>query len=410
MKIHDSHIFIDMKVSKLGLIRFFTQFLQKWDERTIQIDGYELKITEPKLNDFKISVKGKTIRAGIPVDFDFIKKAGLFSIEGEGHIFAELEIDFDILSDLSFKTDSSLTGHHWIDSPVLKIGTLDIPVETLSNCIIGYMKEKMLDKLDNYLSENVDVQKLIAQQINSYGYNYLISQKPPLYFNLTIDQLLAGKISEDDQDIHIDLWMEITAKITDVIQQFEPGIQPDFIWIDDLPHTHSLNVDIVLSYYGLSKLIMQSLNGADIGGKTFDIESIHIRNTNYMEITAIIREPVKGMVTITGQPYFDQSDHTIHVKDLKVDIEAKNILYKLSSPIIEKILYKKLDALFPFNVAPFFLKYFKNIPAFTFFENRVSLQPEIKSAHLNNVNFQEQQMIITIHLENAEMGVVLNAQ
>ena len=83
MKIHDSHIFIDMKVSKLGLISLLTQFLQKWPDRTIHIDGYDLKITDPNPQDFNISASERTIIAGIPIDFEFLKKAGLFSIEGE---------------------------------------------------------------------------------------------------------------------------------------------------------------------------------------------------------------------------------------------------------------------------------------------------------------------------------------
>ena len=408
MKIHDSHIFIDMKVSKLGLISLLTQFLQKWPDRTIHIDGYELKITDPNPQDFNISASERTIIAGIPIDFEFLKKAGLFSIEGEGHIFAELDIDFDILQDFTIRTDTKLIGHKWKEGPVLKIGVLDIPIETLSNCIIHYMKEKLLDKIDAYLIENIDVKKLITDQVRSYGYNYSISKKPPLYFNLTIDQILGGKIKEDSDDLHIDLWIDLTAKITDVHQQFEPVIKPDFTWIDDLPHTHSLNADIELSYYGLSRMIMESLNGTDIGGKTFDIESIHIRNTSYMEMTAIIREPVKGTIIITGHPYLDKSDNKIHVDNLKVDIEAKNLIYKLSSPIIEKIVFNKLYALFPYDIAPFFLKYFENIPAFTFFEERVSLKPEIESAQLNDVIFEEQQIIITIQLENAEIGVVLS--
>lgn len=407
MKIHDSHIFLDMKISKLGLIQLFTQSLNKWPDRTISVDGYELKITESRAEEYKISLETKTINVGIPVDFEFLKKAGLFSIEGEGHIFVELGVEFDILTDLSFKTDTKLISHKWIDSPVLKIGALDIPAETLSNCIIQYLKEKMLDRVDQYLSQNIHIKKLIAEQIKAYGYNYSISQKPPLFFNLTIDQLLAGKISEDAQDIHIDIWIELTAKITDLPIQYEPIIQPEFIWIDDLPHTHSLNADIELSYYGLGRMIMQSLNGADIGGKTFDIESIHIRNTSFMEITATIREPVKGIITITGHPYFDKTDKKILVNDLNVNIDAKGLLYKLSSPIIEKIVFNKLDALFPYNIAPFFLHYFENIPSFSFFDNRVSLQPQIENAELSDVIFEEQQISVTIFLENAEMGIVV---
>ena len=75
---------------------------------------------------------------------------------------------------------------------------------------------------------------------------------------------------------------------------------------------------------------------------------------------------------------------------------------------MQKIVFNKLDALFPYDIAPFFLKYFENIPAFTFFEERVSLKPEIESAQLNDVIFEEQQIIITIQLENAEIGVVLS--
>jgi hypothetical protein len=52
---------------------------------------------------------------------------------------------------------------------------------------------------------------------------------------------------------------------------------------------------------------MTEINGQEIGGKTFELNSIHIRNTSQLEIKAHVIEPIAGIITFTGMPYLAAS-------------------------------------------------------------------------------------------------------
>ncbi|MBL0027326.1 MAG: DUF4403 family protein [Saprospiraceae bacterium] len=404
---HDSHIFADLRISKTGLSNLITGFIANWPERQFKTDGYSLEIQDFDTIMPVISAHDKSIYAEIPVSYTFIKPAGLFSIEGEGKISIRVRFDFDILQNFEVQIESILEGYHWLNEPVLKVGKLDIPIEILTNCLIHHVKEGMLDEMDAFIEKNVNILALIREQINNYGQNYLITNTPPLFLNLTLYDVLAGKLVQNEADIHLDLLLHVTTKISDEPIKSEAIFNPSFYWINDKPNSHTQNTDIEFSYYGLARIIMNALNGKDIGGKTFDIENILIRNTSILELVAAINGPVKGIVTITGHPYLNKTDQKIHIDDMRVVIDAKNLIYKLSSPIIEKMIRNKLEGFFPLEVAPLFENYIKKIPTFNFLNNKISLTPGMAKVHIDNLIFSENQIITTLNIDQAELGIVL---
>ncbi len=404
---HDSHIFIGLTFSKVGISNLISQFVRQWPEKKFNTDGYELELKNFEKDIPKITACDKTVYSEVPVTFSFIKRAGLFSIEGEGKISIKVKFDFDVLHDFSLQVVSHLVGYEWLEEPVLKVGKLDIPIENLSNCIINYFKEGMLQKLDKFILEKIDIPAILQKQIKAFGQNYPISRQPDLYFNFSIASVLAGKLAEDEKDIKIDLWLDMSSNISDEMVRFEVETKPVFYWAVEKPDIHFQRTDIQFSYYGLARIIMNALNGNDIGGKTFDIESIHIRKTSFLEIKADIKEPVQGIVTITAQPYLNRQDQKIYAGTIKVDIDAKNFIYKLSSPIIEKIILKKLESFFPLDAAPFFAGYIKKIPSFNFLNNQISLTPNVDKVRIDHLIFGEQQLNSSLIIEKAELGIVL---
>jgi hypothetical protein len=404
---HDNHIFLDLRFSKEKIHHLLDRFTDQWYKTTLQTDGYNLDMSKVEGKPIEVHAQNRTLYMDVPVGFRFIKPAGLFSIEGEATILLKLRLDFDISSDFQVKVVSAIDQCLWIIPPVMKMGKPDIQDERFTECIIQFLKSETLDKLDLYLAEKANILPLIHEQIKTYGRNYMISKKPDLFFNVNLSGISAGKLVEIDRNIQLNMWLEVDTKISDELVRYEYEIEPYFKWIEDAPDTHQQLTEIQFSYYGLGRIIMNALNGTDIGGKTFDIENIHIRNTSFLEIQARIREPIKGMVIITGVPLLDRADQLIHVNDMKVQVEAENFIYKLSSPIIEKILLNKLQGFFPFDAAPFFAGYISKIPAFHFLDNQLSLTPNVDKVHVKDLVFGEQHATCTLVIQNAELEIVL---
>ncbi|MBK9734597.1 MAG: DUF4403 family protein [Saprospiraceae bacterium] len=375
--------------------------------RKIQTDGYDLVLKGYDMELVEINARQKSLFVKIPIDFSFIKSAGLFSIEGEGCIRVFVEIKCDISENFKLTTESILQEHEWIKEPVLIVGKLTIPIETLSNCIIRYMNEDMLNNLDLKISNDLDLYGLLVNKLNSIGVNYPISKKPELFFNSQLLQIQMDVLREDASDIHLHMWLEIMSKISDLAVHFEQNQNPKFYWYNGEYEKSVQSVDIELSYQGLAKVLMTELNGKELGGKTFEIESINIRNTSFLEIKINLVEPIKGIITINGNPILDKTNQKLYITNLGIDIDAQNFIYKLSSPIMEKIIRNKIEALMPLDPLPLFTGFIDKIPSFNIFDNMVLLKPQVLSIKIEQLQFNVQSISSTLLLEGAIIDVVI---
>lgn len=403
----NNNIFLDFKLSKSKISHFLQDQIDLHSKNKLHVDGFDIILRSVKNENIHISARQNTILAGVPLAFTFIKSAGLFSIEGEGSIRINVEICVDFDQHFVIQTRSVLRHFEWIKDPVLHVGELNIPIETLSNCIINYMKENTLEKIDNSIAQLVDIKKLINEQIESFGHNYPIHTKPDLFFNFQLFQVQSDVFREDEDNIHLDIWVEISSKITDEPIKFEMSSDPDFFWMDIRPENNEQKIDIELSYFGIAKAVMSEFNGRQIGGKTFELESVHIRKTSLLEIKASLQSPLKGIITITCHPYLNAAEQKIYVDDVNIDIDAANIIYKLSSPIIEKIIRSRITSFLPFDPAPFFAEHIKKIPTLSLWDNQMSFYPNINKILIEHLSFTEQNMMCTMVLKDAELDVIV---
>ena len=400
----DNIVLIDFKFSKLKINQYLKELIDQYIGQKINADGYEI-ILKKSNEDIKITASQKSIQLDLPVNFMFIKPAGLFSIEGEGEIKVQLEFAIEIDSDFGLKTASKLNGHHWVKDPVLHVGEMNIPFETISNCIIKFMKESMLEKLDQKISETADIKKLIKEQITQFATNYPVYKKPDLYFNGQLHQIQADVFKDEEKDIHIDLWLEFQGKISDEPLKFEVVYDPKFFWLDKSPGSGSQKINIEMSYAGLARMIMSELNGKEVGGKKFELESVNIRNTNKLEIKANLLAPIKGIVTMICQPSLDKESQKIYSGDIDIDIDAQNFIYKLSSPILENILRSKISAMMPFDPTPYLQDFLTRIPQIKLMDNKISLLANCSQVLIEKLDFGDNKLICVLWMKDAELDV-----
>ena len=159
----ENSILIDFKFSKEKLDTFIQGIMDEHLDQTINTEGFEIHLKKSSGTNVRINARIKSVFADVPLAFVFVKKAGLFSIEGEGSILANMEIQCDIDQNFGLTTKTILHGYQWKDAPKIHLGDMSLPIETISNCIIEYMKQSMLEKLDKRLAETSDIKNIINQ-------------------------------------------------------------------------------------------------------------------------------------------------------------------------------------------------------------------------------------------------------
>lgn len=404
---NDNNLFLDFKISKSKINAFIQEELKKLLIDKIHVSGYDIQLNLVQNNNIQISAKDRSIFLDAPLGFTFMKSAGLFSIEGEGTIKLNLEIVCDVDHDFNLSTSSNLISHEWIESPKVSLGQLSLPAETLSDCVIKYIKEDTLAKLDNKIATEIKLNQIILKYLDEYGLNYPIFKKPDLYFNFQLIQIQSDVLREDENDIHIHMWLEIMSKISDMAIQFEPQNKPKFYWTKEKTETKLQKIDIELSYNGIAKTIISELNGQELGGKSFEIESLHMRMTSFLELKVNLIQPIKGLLTITCIPKLDIQQQQIDLENLDIDIDAANFIYKLSSPIIERIIRSKIQSILPIKPAETLSKFIKKIPIINVHHNQITLHPQVSEATIVSLNFSHQAIQSTLLLGDAEVDIVL---
>ncbi|KXK38510.1 MAG: DUF4403 family protein [Saprospiraceae bacterium] len=403
----ENGIHIDINISKDKINQILTAFLNGKEHHTFTSESYDFTITKSSIEDICLHCASKSLMVELPVDFKFYKKAGLFSVDGEGKIYLNVEIEYNIDEQLNFSTNSKLLDYKWQKPPIIHLGSLNIPVEMLSHIIIHYMEQSVLNSLDKYIHDKVDLRSLIMKKWKQYADNYKIVNKPIVYFNGELKNIITGPLRSNKSQLHLDIWLDVGIRISDTPSMQEDNFQPRFIWKEKYESANNQKAVAEFSYEGLARMIKNELNGKELGGKTFDIESVFIRNDEKMEVTADIHEPVKGQLKISFIPVLDKESQKIDIQDLKTEVVAENIIYKLTSPLIEKIITSRLQSIFPLDISMYMDQFVKKIPTFQFFENNISLIPSMTKTKIENANFGTSSLIVDIILENTELDVVV---
>ncbi|MFZ1751405.1 MAG: DUF4403 family protein [Saprospiraceae bacterium] len=384
---------VDCNISKEKLTSFIQDALDKVHGQHFEAEALRITLYIEGLKKIKLRGQLKSLLVDVPLKFSFRKPAGLFSIEGEGSLLLHLELCLQIDQTIGLKIKTTLLGHEWIDRPKLALGTLNVPAESLSNYVIRYMKESLLKKMDVKVNESIHLKELIYNYINQFATNYLLLKNPNLYLNAELKNIYLGELTDNEDQIYCCVWLHIDSKISDQPIHFITEKSTLIHWKDDHTFSKYQNLELEMSYLGLSKWITQEINGIEIGGKQYDLESVHIRYTHLLEIMASVNEPFKAIISITGQPYFDKNEQTIYVDNISVDVNAASLIYKLSSPIIEQVITSRLSDALPFRFTKYLQLLSQDIPSIKLLDGEVELQPAISQVTIEQINFISQKVI-----------------
>jgi hypothetical protein len=402
----DNLLFLDFVVSKSNILSFLKPHMAEFMKAPIPLEDYSVQLfIDDQNNPLQLSGHLQKLFVKLPIGFTIIKEDGLFGLQGSGSLSMDLVIECTINGQFYMTTKTELIDYDWIEKPQIQVGSLSMPAETIADCVIKNVKGDICTKLDSAIAQNVDLRSMLMEQLNEIPQNSKINSKPDLFFNFELLSIQTNGLRDDAGKLSIHMWAEIAGKVSDELVILNQSHDPSFHWIETEPKNVSQDVEIQLSYAGLAKLIKENVNGQEFGGKRFDIDTIHIRHTSNLEIKASIFEPVKGIATITGRPSFDTVKQSINITDLDVDIDAANIIYKMSSPIIEKIVETKLMQLLPIEIQPFIQKYVKKPQPISLLNDMIKLQPSFSTVTISNIEWGQSHVNIIVSASNAEVDV-----
>jgi len=403
--IHDNNFQVEIALNKLTLNGIIHEQMMTSLSQPTNIDGFTVQLKPYNVSDIDFFVHRKIMYLTLPLNVTLDKRDGIFSIAAHGNMKVQLEIIFDINASLELWTDTSIKNFEWTTRPEVSLGKLDVGVEKLSSWVLDQFKEKVADKIDETIKSKINIRQLILKKFEAYSQNIKVNTSPDMYLNGELVTIKAYEMSSSPEAIMIKIILEVILKVADKKLDFTIENIPVFEWINNLNTPLGQRVEVDISWSRLASLIMTKINGIELGGKTFQVDSVNIRYTNQLEIKANIIQPLKGIITITGLPILDIAAQVIDIKNLTIDIKAENFIYRLSSPVIEKIISTKIESFLPLQLKP----YSAQIKTFLLTQqpsfSGLQLVPSVDEIGLASLRFDAEKVSAILQLDNGKLLV-----
>lgn len=407
--LQDNLIQVEFRLAKRKMYALLADAMHSLSGKVLQVDGVKLTLAPGRGEHISVHGTGKTLTMLLPVQFSFVKPAGIFTVEGKGEILLQLVTQVHISEDMEVQPETTLVSFQWVEPPRAQVGVIEFSIESLADCLIRHLSGGWLHTLDDLLAAQVRLKERCHEAILEYAHNKSIHTQPDLFLNASLFQVQSDGFRDSSEELLIDLWLEVDLKVSDSPVSFPLSQQPRFYWANTLYSSFSQRVDVEYSYEGLADLLAGYINGLTVGGKTIELAGVSIGYDKKLWVKLDMMAPIRSMVTLTCQPGLDTRQQRIYAEDVEIDIAPTNFLYKLSAPLIENFLESHINHSFPLDPAPFLDKLLAAFPRCIVAGNAISLIPEIRKVRLDAMSFATDRLRCSVALEEASLLVEMDS-
>ena len=372
-------------------------------KESLEYNGFDVKIK--RNGALNITARKKSIYLDLPLDIHIEKPNGLFSIEANGSILLNVTVTTHISKALDLSTKTTIDGWKWIIEPKVKVGILNIPVSPLANMVMNRIDDTITSQIDKAVSEKVDFQHLINKKLANLIDSKRIVQDPELYLRAQLEGLDSPGFREYTDKIELPLYLHIKNQITTEYQVSSDWDVPPFQWIDNDPLEYQQDVNISLKYDKLEELVRSKVDGLVIGGKTLKSDKVEISFSDQLHLKVNIISPIESNLTVSGRPEIENG--RIHLKDLDVDMQTPSIIYKMTAPIIEKLIRDDIDDRLPINIEEILIEQIRHGLAMANKIPYLDLKVDANLITISDIQFTTSHLEAKILAKEVEVAIAL---
>lgn len=337
-------IYEDNDLTDNGNDNFMTKV---WKRGTI------LMTAQDSLFQFTVPLK-IWVKAGVSV-LGFTKYT-----ETEFAIDLRFKTKFDLDPDWSVSTYTTPDGYAWVRRPTVSMVGLNIPITNLVSRMIDKNLNGITKTLDQQIRRNVDLRTPVLQAWNQLREPYLLSEQYRTYLQVVPKRVLITPLRFEGRVIRATIGIEGHTLTT---TGAKPAVQravslPDLTVVPHVNDDFQIGLLSEVSYAEAARLASQ-----EFVGQTFrfsnDRYAITItdidmfgQNDNLI-VKAGLKGTLDGTIYLRGRPYYDPQTQTISLKELKYDLDTRNVLLKSAGWFLQGTFARTLEKQLTIPVGPY---------------------------------------------------------
>lgn len=314
------------------------QFMAKvWKRGTIIVDAQDslFRFTVP----LRIWVK-----AGVTVlGFTQFK-------ETEFEIDLRFKSTFDLDPDWSVNTRTQADGYAWVRRPTISVVGFNVPVTGFVSRMIDKNLGTITGTLDQQIRRNVDLRTPVLNVWNTLREPYLLSEKYRTYLQVVPKRILITPLRFEGRTVRATIGIEgFTLTTTGAKPDVRPAVSlPDLTVVNQVKDDFQIGLLGEVSYPEAAKLASEEFVGQTFSfsdnrySLTITSMDLYGQNDNLI-IKAGLKGTLTGDIYLRGRPYYDVASQTISLKDLKYDLDTKNLLQRSASWLLQGTFARTLE-------------------------------------------------------------------
>jgi len=402
----DSTTHIEFVFTKSTLNDIILQQLIDFTKEKLISENYRINFSDFNLLSLSCAQEKGSFICVLEAALDFNKSAGIFSIQASGKIELYLNIRFSVNRLFELNIDSELTRYVWKNAPALHMGTLDVSLETLSDCALKHFTERFLKMLDAKIETSVNITAMLDDVIRTQCTNHLLMSDPGLFMNICPMQIQLFDMHETPNHFVVDFYVEFAIRLSSEPLLLNNSCNPSFFWLDNKPATIQQTIDAEISTAFLTHIMNTELNGIELGGKMFVFENTNIiLNGKTVKVQSSLVSPLRGDISVEFVPVLDSITQHVIIRDLNIKISPENILYKITAPVIEKVLEQWIQSKCPWDIHPYFTKLRERLPVLSLAGNSMNILSDFSTGRITNFSMKKDHLNLSVLFVNPAVKV-----
>lgn len=319
--------------------------ISQGDNITGPNDDFDVRIE--KSGNIQLDVQGSAINIKVPLHLFIQKDIGLTVVKGEGNLELFFLTDYQITKDWELTTKTSIDKYNWQKKPVVKLGMINIPIESIANKLVERSKETVAREIDKQLQENFALKEYLLPVWKKLQDPINVSEEYDAWLKVVPTKVGMTPLVTSDRKIKTTLVVETDTKV------ILGGFNADTTSLPLLPFSevaqatdnYHLRLKTAIPYKSVEALAKKELIGQTFedGGRKVTVKDIEIfGQKDKVVVNTVLSGSYDGSLYLVGKPHYNAKKELLELKDLDFELKTSNFLHKSMAWLFQKGLKKKL--------------------------------------------------------------------
>jgi hypothetical protein len=280
--------------------------LKVWAKAGLSFDNFGIKFSDEKETDFELNLKFKT----------------KITIDEEWNIL----------------TVSKSDGFEWVKKPIINLGPVNMPLESLLKDIIDEQQNQIAKQLDQEVQPNLDIKSQIHEAWVMLQKPYKVSEEFNVWLKISPVEILMTPLSGSGHSSGFSFGIKAYTE-TFIGEEPDKTLNeqlPEITLVDSISSNFNIGLSAKIPREEINRLLTENFKD-----QTFSFNNNKQRVTitdlemygseNNLVIRAGLKGSVNGNIYLKGSPAFDAVNQILYLENLDFDLDTKDRLVKTAS-------------------------------------------------------------------------------